>query len=122
MSLAWMSDLLDATGFVTRGDCGPWSESLQRTYIASNAFTALACTLIAFGLYLLWRKRCQDIHHAGILLGFVAFIAACGLTHVCDITVFWWPTYRLYTLIDLITAIISVATAIVFPWVVHIAL
>jgi alcohol dehydrogenase class IV len=48
-------------------------------------------------------------------MGFGGFIAACGLTHLCDVTVFWWPAYRFYTLVDAITAVLSIGTAMVLP-------
>ena len=51
-----------------------------------------------------------------MLLLFAAFIAACGLTHVCDIVVFWWPGYRLFTLISVSHGhISSVYTALLLP-------
>lgn len=122
MVVDWIRELFDADGFLTRGHCGPWSESLKLTYIASNAVIALAYLLIPFALFVLWRKRRYDIEQPWILLSFATFITACGLTHVGDVAVFWWPGYRLYTLISIVTAVLSIATAMVLPWVVNIAL
>ncbi|MES2387418.1 MAG: HAMP domain-containing sensor histidine kinase [Bacteroidota bacterium] len=41
---------------------------------------------------------------------FTAFILACGLTHLMDAVIFWWPAYRLSAVIRFSTAIISWVT------------
>jgi hypothetical protein len=122
MIVDWFRTLLDADGFLTRGHCGPWSESLKLAYVASNAIIALSYFLIPLALYVLWKKRRQDIREPWILLCFVGFITFCGLTHVADVAVFWWPGYRLFTLISAVTAVLSIATAMVLPWVVSVVL
>lgn len=43
---------------------------------------------------------------------FGAFILFCGLTHLMDAILFWWPGYRLSALIRFITAIVSWVTII----------
>jgi two-component system sensor histidine kinase/response regulator len=122
MGVDWFKDLFDTDGFLTRGHCGPWSEPLKLAYIASNAVIALAYFLIPFVLFVFWEKRRQDIEQPWILLGFMAFITSCGLTHVGDIAAFWWPGYRLFTLISIVTAVLSIATALALPWVVKLLL
>jgi two-component system, chemotaxis family, sensor kinase Cph1 len=107
--------LFDATGFQTRNHCGPWSDALIRAYIASNALITLAYVFIPFCLLIIWSKRHRDVEYAWLLLLFAAFITACGLTHICDIVVFWWPGYRLFTLISSVTAMLSVCTALWLP-------
>jgi hypothetical protein len=113
----WFTKLFEATGFLTRDHCGPWSGSLVWTYILSNIVITLAYVLIPIYLYIIWRKRRYDIPDSWLFLFFAAFIAACGLTHVCDIVVFWWPAYRLFTLISAVAACLSVCTAIRLPYV-----
>jgi hypothetical protein len=122
MFLAWISELFDATGFPTRGHCGPWSESLKLIYIASHASIVVAYFLIPMGLFVLWKDRRQDVYNRWILGLFMACITSCAFTHICDIAGFWWPACRFFTVIDAITAVLSVATALVFPWVVHVLL
>jgi two-component system, NtrC family, sensor kinase len=113
----WFTKLFEATGFLTRDHCGPWSSSLVWTYILSNVVITLAYFSIPIYLYVIWRKRRYDIPDSWLFLFFAAFIAACGLTHICDIVVFWWPAYRLFTLISAVTAGLSVYTAVRLPYV-----
>ncbi len=122
MFLNWVFELFDASGFLTLGNCGSWSASLKQAYIASNALIALAYFLIPISLFVLWKNQRRDISRPGIFLGFAVFIASSGLTHVCDVVVFWWPAYRLYTLIDAFTAVSSIGTALILPSVVHLLL
>jgi hypothetical protein len=117
MIVDWFMKLFEASGFLTRNHCGPWSATLVRAYIASNAVITLAYALIPFCLLIIWIKRRRDMEHAWLLLLFTAFIVACGLTHVCDIVVFWWPGYRLFTLISSVTALLSVYSALWLPFV-----
>jgi hypothetical protein len=46
---------------------------------------------------------------------FAGFITACGLTHACDVAVFWWPGYRLFSVFTAITAAFAMVTALVLP-------
>jgi hypothetical protein len=122
MIIDWIKELFDASGFLTLGQCGPWSESLKHIYITSRCFISLAYVFMAICLILIWKKRRCDMEYGWILLCFAAFIAACGLTHICDVAVFWWPGYRLFALVRSVTAILSVVTAAWLPWVTKLAL
>ncbi len=115
MIVDWFNQLFQDTGFLTRNHCGPWSETLVRAYIASNAQIALAYLFIPICLFIVWHKRRHDVDHAWLILLFAAFITACGLTHLCGMVVFWWPAYRLFTLISSVTALLSVVTAVWLP-------
>jgi len=112
MILDWFKTLFDATGFQTRGRCGPWSESLVHFYVFSSSLITLAYVIMAACLYSIWRKRRTDTQHEWILLLFVAVIAVCGVTHACDVAVFWWPGYRLFTVFGAVAAILSLTAAL----------
>jgi hypothetical protein len=43
----------------------------------------------------------------GLVWHFAAFILFCGMTHLDEIIVFYWPGYRFFGVIDAITAILS---------------
>lgn len=62
--------------------------------------------------YLVGRSR-QDILFHWIVLAFGVFIVACGATHVMEVITIWVPVYVLSAVVKAITAIASVATAIV---------
>ncbi|HEY4310627.1 MAG TPA: ATP-binding protein [Pirellulales bacterium] len=103
--------LLSDDGFPPRWHCGSWSEFHGWLYIASDlgvwsAYTAIPAVLI----YFVWRNK--SIPFNGIFLLFGAFILACGLTHLLDAVMFWWPAYRLLGLVELLTAIVSWATVV----------
>jgi hypothetical protein len=114
MIVEWFMTLLDCTGFQTRGQCGPWSESLVRIDIVSNGLITLAYLIIAAGLYTIWTKRRRDIDYGWLLFLLATFSAACGATHACDIVAFWWPGYRLFTVLSAATAILSLSAVLCF--------
>ncbi|HVU89033.1 MAG TPA: ATP-binding protein [Pirellulales bacterium] len=92
-----------------RWHCGNWSDFHGWLYILSDvgvwsAYTAIPAVLI----YFVWRKA--QIPFRGVFLLFGAFILACGLTHLLDAIMFWWPAYRLLGLIEFLTALVSWGT------------
>ncbi|MBD5655490.1 MAG: PAS domain-containing protein, partial [Candidatus Eremiobacteraeota bacterium] len=101
--------------YMPHGMCYLWNPALMLLHIASDALIALAYFSIPALLLYLVRAR-KDIPLRGPLAMFAAFIVACGMTHVLDIYTIWQPVYWLAGGIKAITAIVSVATAIVlFP-------
>jgi signal transduction histidine kinase len=42
---------------------------------------------------------------------FLAFVILCGLTHLVDALLFWWPAYRLSAILRFVTAIVSIFAA-----------
>ena len=71
-----------------------------------SAYFAIPCIL---GYFLLRRR---DIPFRTIFWLFVAFILACGTTHLMEAFIFWWPAYRLAGVIKLLTALISWGTVV----------
>ncbi len=110
----FLSKLFDASDFPARWVCGAgWQESpwLGWLHILSDlgiwsAYLAIPCVLAFFAF------RRKDLPFRSIFLLFVAFILACGTTHLMEALIFWWPAYRLAGLLKLATAIISWATVI----------
>nr|WP_165852041.1 ATP-binding protein [Mucilaginibacter terrenus] len=60
-------------------------------------------------LMMMIRKK-KDIPFHRIFFLFIAFILLCGLTHLIDAFIFWWPAYRLSALLRFITAVVSITT------------
>ena len=56
--------------------------------------------------------RRKDIPFPPVMWLFVAFIAMCGIGHLIEGTLFWWPWYRLSGVVKAATAIISWVTVI----------
>jgi hypothetical protein len=114
-----MNWLFDTHHFVTRNQCGAaWTAALVYTYKFSNLVIALSYFSIPAMLLAFWRKRRNDVGGMYILVLFSVFIFSCGVTHLTDIIVFYWPAYRLFTLILGITALTSFLTACALPSVV----
>ncbi len=103
--------LTDTSDWPPRWFCGRWSDFHGWLYIASDltiwlAYMAIPLVLIRFILV-----------KEGIPLGrvfwlFGAFILLCGLTHLLDATMFWWPAYRINALVRFVTGVVSVGTVL----------
>ena len=112
-------NIIDASGYLTRDHCGNWPDYMLVAYTTANAVIVAAYCAIPFCLLWLYRKRRDAMPKSWVLLMFSAFIFACGVTHATDIIVFWWPGYRLFTVLTVITAAVSLVTAATLPFVVY---
>ncbi|WP_228038907.1 hybrid sensor histidine kinase/response regulator [Nostoc sp. LEGE 12450] len=97
--------------FIPHGHCYLWQTNLVWLHILSDAFIALAYYSIPATLFYFVRKR-QDLPFDWIFLLFSAFIVACGTTHLIEIWTLWHPTYWVSGFVKVVTAIISVITAV----------
>ncbi|WP_161968146.1 sensor histidine kinase [Fimbriiglobus ruber] len=106
-----MSRLFDPTGFPPRWHCGSWTPAHGWLHILSDASVCAAYFVIPCILtYYLLRQRGWPFRRIQLL--FVAFILACGTTHLMEAVIFWWPAYRLAGVLKLLTALISWATVL----------
>jgi len=105
----FFTHIFDAGDWPARWHCGTWSDFHGWLYIVSDLMTWLAYFMIPVLLMYMIRKR-TDIPFPKIIWLFVAFIVLCGLTHLIDAVLFWWPAYRLSAMVRMITAIVSVFT------------
>lgn len=121
-----MQWLLDTAVFFTRNHCGVgWTPEMILVSRLVNFLIFFAYFSIPLSLAAIWWElsrmsslkvlKTAVIQSRWIIVMFVFFICACGLTHLCDVLVFDWAPYRLFTLIDVITAILSVGTALMLP-------
>lgn len=107
----FLSSPFSSAGFMPHGHCFLWNPGLLWLNVASDGFTALAYTSIPFTLVYLVRKR-NDLAFDWMLLCFGLFILSCGVTHVMEIWTLWAPHYWLLGTIKAVTAVASVATAL----------
>lgn len=103
--------LADTQDWPPRWFCGRWTDFHGWLYIISDltiwlAYMAIPLILIRF---LLVKK---GVPLSGVFWLFGAFILLCGLTHLLDALMFWWPAYRVSALVRFLTAAVSVATVI----------
>ena len=103
-------DINSVSGLIPHGFCIKWTPEILWTYVVSDSLIALAYYSIPVYLayYVIERK---DLNFRLIYLMFSAFILACGTTHLMSIVLLWQPLYRLDAIIKVLTAIVSVATA-----------
>ncbi len=102
--------LLDSD-FMPHGHCFFWRTDLLWLHVGSDAITALAYYAIPVILVYFVRKR-NDMPFNWMFLMFGAFIVACGTTHLLGIITVWNGAYRIEGLVKLITALLSIVTAI----------
>lgn len=96
------------------GYCFLWLPELVWIHVIANLLIASAYFSIPIAL---WRFASQrpDIPYRPIFLLFAAFITLCGLTHLFNILVLWWPAYGIEGLLMLATGLVSIVTAC-FVW------
>ncbi len=104
--------LLDTSDFPARWNCGQWTSELGWLHITSDILIFAAYFAIPASLAVVAFRR-RDFPFSYLLALFTAFILACGTTHLIEAMIFWKPVYRLSGLAKAITAVISVATALV---------
>ncbi len=109
-----VSYLFGAASFMPHGYCLLWRPDLVAIHAISDALIALAYIAIPLMIFGFLRKR-PDIQGNSRKIGylFIAFILACALTHLTALVTLWWPIYGAQGLIKLVTALVSVATAVV---------
>ncbi len=97
--------------YAPHGYCLLWQPELVWTHVVSDALIAAAYFSIPVALITLIRQR-SDIRYSWIVTLFAAFILACGCTHLMSIWTLWHGNYGAEALVKVLTAIVSVATAV----------
>ena len=107
-----IAEFFSSTGFMPHGYCFRWSPGLLWTYVASDAMIGLSYYAISIALWAFVRRR-TDLPFGWLFLMFAVFIVACGTTHLIAILDIWDPRYWLDAAVKTITALVSLAAAIV---------
>lgn len=103
---------LFADDFMPHGHCYFWQPEVLWLNVFSDLGIALAYFTIPVALLVFTRRR-RDLAFRKVFILFSGFILACGATHSFEIFTVWTPLYRLEGLLKLVTALVSIATAIV---------
>jgi signal transduction histidine kinase len=108
----FFSKLFDASDYPARWHCGRWTAGVGWLHIVSDlaifaAYAAIPCLLIYFV-----RKRRGEVPLAPVFWLFAAFILCCGIGHLLEAGIFWYPAYRLAGAWKLLTALVSWATVV----------
>lgn len=116
--LQWLQWLFDASQFVPRSTCGKgWTELLIIMSRSANLWITAAYLFIPANLFVIWYYKRKDMPKAFIIPLFIIFIVSCGFSHLTHWIVFYWPAYRFFVLVDMVTAIVSTGTALIMPFV-----
>jgi signal transduction histidine kinase len=102
---------LFASDFMGHGYCYLWRPEIVWLHVGSDALITLAYYSIPVSLVYFVRKR-SDLPFNWMFIMFGAFILGCGTTHMMEVWTIWHGTYRLAGIVKLITAGLSVSTAV----------
>lgn len=107
----FLANLFNTSDWPARWNCGSWTSFHGWFYILSDfgiwaAYFAIP-VVMAFFIY---KRRRRELPFTGIFLLFAAFIFSCGLTHLIDAAMFWYPVYNFSALMRFITAVVSIGT------------
>ncbi len=108
----FFSNILNTEKWPPRWYCGEWSEFHGWLYIISDLMIWAAYFAIPLSMYYFMIKRKDDLPYVKVFWLFIFFILLCGLTHLIDALIFWFPFYRLSAVVLFLTALVSVATVI----------
>jgi len=109
--MEFLRTFFDTTLFSPHGICLLWEPQLLLVHVVSDALIATAYFSIPVVLTIFVRKR-SDVDFGWLFWAFAIFIFACGLTHVMSIYTLWVPIYGIEGVVKFLTALASVATAI----------
>jgi signal transduction histidine kinase len=97
--------------FMPHGHCYFWQPEIVWLHVLSDSFISLAYYSIPLALIYFVRQR-KDLAFNWMFVMFAAFIFGCGSTHVMEVWTVWHGTYRFAGIVKLVTAGLSVVTAI----------
>jgi signal transduction histidine kinase len=109
--MEFIERLFSTYGFMPHGCCYSWNPAVIWLHVISDGLITLAYYSIPLTLIYFVRKR-KDLMFDWMFICFAVFIVSCGTTHLMEILNIWHPTYWLSGVIKAITAIASIATAI----------
>lgn len=107
-----LNTIFNTANYPARWHCGSWSAFWGWLHIYSDLFIFLAYMGIPIVL-LAFKKQLNHFKVNSVLVLFACFIAFCGLTHLNEAIIFWYPFYNYAGLIKFCTAVVSVCTLIV---------
>ena len=101
--------------FHGHGYCYLWDPMLISAHVGADSAIGLAYVAIAFTLWSLVRRTRGALPYSWMFLAFGTFIVACGLTHFMEVWTLWTPVFWLSADVKIVTAVASVATAVMLP-------
>jgi len=105
-----------SSNFLPHLYCYLGKPGLLWAHVISDSLIALSYITISGTLAYLAHKGRDDIPFHWMLLAFGAFIVACGGTHFMEVVTVWVPVYVFSASLKLVTALVSMATAVMLPF------
>ena len=105
-----------ASNFLPHLYCYLGKPGLVWTHVIADSLIGLSYFTISATLAYLVQKGRRDIPFHWMFLAFGLFIVACGGTHLMEVVTVWVPVYVLSASLKLVTALVSVATAVLLPF------
>jgi signal transduction histidine kinase len=109
--LQYLQQLWETNSLSPHGICLLWRPELIWTHVTADALIGISYYSIPIALGYFVSRR-NDIDFGWIFWAFAFFILACGTTHFFSIYTLWVPDYGTEALIKIITAALSVFTAV----------
>lgn len=117
----FLDTLFNIERYMPHGYCLLWQPELVWMHVISDVIITLAYFAIPAAIIVLLIKRKQTVPFRWVFVMFASFIILCGITHLVSVTVLWKPIYYLQGIIKALTAIVSIATAILLlPLIPHV--
>lgn len=123
----FFQQLFSVDGFMSRRFCGAgWSPQLIAFHTFSDFCIFVVYLLIPIFIFQIHQKDRHDYeklvrYRRFLIYEFAAFICLCGITHLNNVLVFWYPLYRWYGICTFVTAIVSIATLLTLIWAIGVA-
>ncbi len=108
-----ISQFFSSAGALPLGACLTWAPGLLELHAGADALIALSLYSIPAALIYFAHKR-RDFAGMWLLGLFILFLIACATTHVLGIWTLWYPAYGMDGMVNVLTAALSVPTAIAF--------
>jgi signal transduction histidine kinase len=107
----YLQQLWETNSLSPHGICLLWRPELIWTHVGADALIGIAYYSIPIALAFFVSRR-HDIQFGWIFWAFAMFILACGTTHFFSIYTLWVPDYGTEALIKVVTAALSIVTAV----------
>lgn len=106
-----LAHYFDTQSFIPHGHCIAWRPDLLVLHVGSDILTALAYFSIPLSIGYFVHRR-DDLQFRGMFWMFMAFITACGTTHLLSVWTTWVPDYVLEGFVKAATGVVSAATSL----------
>lgn len=99
--------------YMAHGYCYKWTMSLVAMHGISDLVVFISYSVLSYYLFkILNAIRVYDTNSRVAFLGFICFIAFCGIGHLFDVVSIWYSVYWLSGYVKISTAAVSAAVAV----------